>query len=60
MGVSLTVIDPADTEELENIFKTKGATLFFSEQITNPLTRIIDTPKIVELCRYVVPACMRY
>mmetsp|Transcript_56781 Transcript_56781/g.139346 ORF Transcript_56781/g.139346 Transcript_56781/m.139346 type:complete len:618 (-) Transcript_56781:25-1878(-) len=59
MGVSLTVIDPADTNELENILKTKGATLFFSEQITNPLTRIIDTPKIVELCRkYGVISCI--
>lgn len=29
----------------------QGATLFFSEQITNPLTRVIDTEKIVHLCK---------
>ena len=86
MGVSLTVIDPADCEELERILSTKvdfplrlflsfsaaartreaekmcvlrlnfssfsqETTLFFSEQITNPLTRIIDTERIVALCK---------
>mmetsp|Transcript_16263 Transcript_16263/g.40992 ORF Transcript_16263/g.40992 Transcript_16263/m.40992 type:complete len:633 (+) Transcript_16263:174-2072(+) len=59
MGVSLTVIDPADTDELEKILKTKGATLFFSEQITNPLTRIIDTERICQLCKeYKVISCI--
>mmetsp|Transcript_25608 Transcript_25608/g.52120 ORF Transcript_25608/g.52120 Transcript_25608/m.52120 type:complete len:633 (-) Transcript_25608:202-2100(-) len=51
MGVRLTVIDPADTDGLEKILSTEGATLFFSEQITNPLCRVIDTEKIANLCR---------
>jgi cystathionine gamma-synthase len=51
MGVRLTVIDPADTDELERILKTEGGTLFFSEQITNPLCRIIDTERIGALCK---------
>jgi len=59
MGVSLTVIDPADCDGLEEILKTKGATLFFSEQITNPLTRIIDTERICQLCKqYNVISCI--
>ena len=51
MGVRLTVIDPSDVDELERILKTEGATLFFSEQITNPLCRIIDTERIARLCQ---------
>mmetsp|Transcript_49819 Transcript_49819/g.100046 ORF Transcript_49819/g.100046 Transcript_49819/m.100046 type:complete len:634 (+) Transcript_49819:178-2079(+) len=51
MGVRLTVIDPADVDELERILSTEGATLFFSEQITNPLCRVIDTERIAALCR---------
>ena len=57
MGVRLTVIDPADVEALEKILKTEGATLFFSEQITNPLTRIIDTVKIAALCKEYKTIC---
>lgn len=57
MGVRLTVIDPADVDALENILKTEGATLFFSEQITNPLTRIIDTVKIAALCKEYKTIC---
>mmetsp|Transcript_14050 Transcript_14050/g.33138 ORF Transcript_14050/g.33138 Transcript_14050/m.33138 type:complete len:634 (+) Transcript_14050:19-1920(+) len=51
MGVRLTVIDPADVDGLEKILSTEGATLFFSEQITNPLCRVIDTERIASLCR---------
>ena len=51
MGVRLTVIDPSDVDELERILQTEGATLFFSEQITNPLCRIIDTERIARLCQ---------
>uniref|UniRef100_A0A7S0I4S3 CBS domain-containing protein n=1 Tax=Hanusia phi TaxID=3032 RepID=A0A7S0I4S3_9CRYP len=51
MGVKLTVIDPADVDELERILSTQGATLFFSEQITNPLCRVIDTERIAALCK---------
>ena len=57
MGVRLTVIDPADVDALEKILKGEGATLFFSEQITNPLTRIIDTVKIAQLCKQYKTIC---
>mmetsp|Transcript_6063 Transcript_6063/g.9032 ORF Transcript_6063/g.9032 Transcript_6063/m.9032 type:complete len:636 (-) Transcript_6063:205-2112(-) len=59
MGVRLTVIDPADIDELERVLKAEGATLFFSEQITNPLCRIIDTERIAALCKeYNVISCI--
>mmetsp|Transcript_54285 Transcript_54285/g.128556 ORF Transcript_54285/g.128556 Transcript_54285/m.128556 type:complete len:627 (-) Transcript_54285:58-1938(-) len=59
MGVRLTVIDPADVTELERILSTEPVTVFFSEQITNPLCRVVDTPRIGELCKkYGVISCI--
>jgi cystathionine gamma-synthase len=50
MGVRCTVIDPADTAALRDVFASEGASLFFSESPTNPLIRIVDTPAITALC----------
>mmetsp|Transcript_1533 Transcript_1533/g.4640 ORF Transcript_1533/g.4640 Transcript_1533/m.4640 type:complete len:506 (+) Transcript_1533:151-1668(+) len=51
MGIRATVIDPADIESLERILETEGADLFFSESPTNPQLRVVDTPRIVDICK---------
>src|SRR5262245_64147902 len=50
MGVRTTVIDPADYAGLERAL-AGGAALFFSESPTNPYLRVIDVPRVAELCR---------
>ena len=50
MGVRTTVIDPADYAGLERAL-ADGASLFFSESPTNPYLRVIDVPRVAELCR---------
>lgn len=51
MGISSTVLDPADLDSLSLILKTKGADMYFSESPTNPLMRVVDVPEIVRMCR---------
>ena len=50
MGVRTTVIDPADYAGLARAL-ADGASLFFSESPTNPYLRVIDIPRVAELCR---------
>ncbi len=49
LGVEATVIDPADIGALESALSA-GATLFFSESPTNPYLRVVDIPRVSELC----------
>ena len=49
LGVEATVIDPADFGALESALSA-GATLFFSESPTNPYLRVVDIPRVSELC----------
>ncbi len=50
MGIRTTVIDPSDLEGLERAL-AGGATLYFSESPTNPYLRVVDVPRVAELCR---------
>ncbi len=49
LGVEATVIDPADLGGLEQALEA-GPTLFFSESPTNPYLRVVDIPRVAELC----------
>ena len=49
LGVEATVIDPADLAGLEQALEL-GPTLFFSESPTNPYLRVVDIPRVSELC----------
>ena len=49
LGVEATVIDPADIEALESALAA-GVSLFFSESPTNPYLRVVDIPRVSELC----------
>ena len=49
LGVEATVIDPADIGALESALSA-GATMFFSESPTNPYLRVVDIPRVSELC----------
>jgi cystathionine gamma-synthase len=44
------VIDPADTAALARALE-KPTSLFFSESPTNPYLRVVDVPRVAELCR---------
>ena len=50
MGITATVIDPADLGALEDALKAKKVSLFFSESPTNPYLRCIDVPAVAALC----------
>jgi plant cystathionine gamma-synthase len=50
MGVRTTVVDPGDYAALERAL-ADGCSLFFSESPTNPYLRVIDVPRVAELCR---------
>ncbi len=49
LGVEATVIDPADIGALESALAA-GVSLFFSESPTNPYLRVVDIPRVSELC----------
>ena len=49
LGVEATVIDPADIGALERALEA-DVTLFFSESPTNPYLRVVDIPRVSELC----------
>ncbi len=49
LGVETTVIDPADLAGLEQALEA-GPTLYFSESPTNPYLRVVDIPRVAELC----------
>lgn len=50
MGISTTVIDPADLDGLEDALKKHDVSLFFSESPTNPYLRCVNIPRIKALC----------
>ncbi|KAJ7563422.1 hypothetical protein O6H91_03G109500 [Diphasiastrum complanatum] len=50
MGITATVIDPADVFSLECTLDQNNVSLYFSESPTNPYLRCIDIPRISELC----------
>jgi cystathionine gamma-synthase len=49
LGIRTTVVDPADHTGLERAL-ADGASLFFSESPTNPYLRVVDIPRVAELC----------
>ncbi|MEX2206093.1 MAG: aminotransferase class I/II-fold pyridoxal phosphate-dependent enzyme [Myxococcota bacterium] len=49
LGIRTTVVDPADHAGLERAL-ADGASLFFSESPTNPYLRVVDIPRVAELC----------
>uniref|UniRef100_A0A7N0SWK2 plant cystathionine gamma-synthase n=1 Tax=Kalanchoe fedtschenkoi TaxID=63787 RepID=A0A7N0SWK2_KALFE len=50
MGITATVIDPADNEGLESALKNNKVSLYFTESPTNPLFRCVDIKLVSELC----------
>ena len=50
MGITATVIDPADLPALQAALDTGTVSLFFSESPTNPYLRCIDIPVIAKMC----------
>ncbi|KAJ4835393.1 cAMP-dependent protein kinase regulatory subunit Cgs1 [Turnera subulata] len=50
MGISATVIDPADIGALEAALDQNKVSLFFSESPTNPFLRCVDIERVSELC----------
>ena len=52
MGVETVVIHPSDLAALERAL-AREVTLFFSESPTNPYLRVVDIPRVAELCHAV-------
>lgn len=50
MGITATVIDPADIEGLKSALDNNNVTLFFTESPTNPFLRCVDIKLVSELC----------
>ncbi|XP_022740082.1 cystathionine gamma-synthase 1, chloroplastic-like isoform X1 [Durio zibethinus] len=50
MGISATVIDPADVDGLEAVLNKNKVSLFFTESPTNPFLRCVDIEKVSKLC----------
>lgn len=50
MGISATVIDPADMESLKSALDEHNVSLFFTESPTNPYLRCIDIELVSKLC----------
>ncbi|PHU01151.1 Cystathionine gamma-synthase 1, chloroplastic [Capsicum chinense] len=50
MGITATVIDPADIGALESVLSQKKVTLFFTESPTNPFLRCVDIELVSKLC----------
>ncbi|OMO79335.1 Cys/Met metabolism, pyridoxal phosphate-dependent enzyme [Corchorus capsularis] len=50
MGISATVIDPADVDGLEAALNKHKVSLFFTESPTNPFLRCVDIEKVSKLC----------
>ncbi|GMN42207.1 hypothetical protein TIFTF001_011416 [Ficus carica] len=50
MGISATVIDPADVRALEAALKKHKVSLFFTESPTNPFLRCVDIEFVSKLC----------
>ncbi|KAL2924244.1 Cystathionine gamma-synthase 1 chloroplastic [Bienertia sinuspersici] len=50
MGITATVIDPADVEGLKSALDENKVALFFTESPTNPFLRCVDIKLVSELC----------
>ncbi|KAK8592872.1 hypothetical protein V6N13_043502 [Hibiscus sabdariffa] len=50
MGISATVIDPADVDGLESALNKNKVSLFFTESPTNPFLRCVDIENVSKLC----------
>lgn len=50
MGITTTVIDPADMGALERALDSQKVSLFFSESPTNPYLRCIDIELVSRMC----------
>ncbi|CAA2955773.1 cystathionine gamma-synthase 1, chloroplastic [Olea europaea var. sylvestris] len=50
MGITATVIDPADIGALETALEENKVTLFFTESPTNPFLRCVDIERVSKLC----------
>ena len=50
MGITATVIDPADMASLQRVLEERDVSLFFSESPTNPYLRCVDVRLISRLC----------
>ncbi|XP_062106609.1 cystathionine gamma-synthase 1, chloroplastic [Humulus lupulus] len=50
MGISATVIDPADVGALEAALDKNKVSLFFTESPTNPFLRCVDIELVSKLC----------
>ncbi|VFQ96938.1 unnamed protein product [Cuscuta campestris] len=50
MGITATVIDPADMEGLESALNRHKVSLYFSESPSNPLLRCVDIEAVSKLC----------
>lgn len=51
MGITCTVLDPADLDGLRDVMQRRSVSLYFSESPTNPMLRVVDVPSIVNLCK---------
>ncbi|KAL3640172.1 cAMP-dependent protein kinase regulatory subunit Cgs1 [Castilleja foliolosa] len=50
MGITATVIDPADIGGLESALEKNNVALFFTESPTNPFLRCVDIELVSKLC----------
>ncbi|KDP27172.1 hypothetical protein JCGZ_19871 [Jatropha curcas] len=50
MGITASVIDPADIKGLESALDNNKVSLFFTESPTNPLFRCVDIKLVSDLC----------
>ncbi|XP_057769540.1 cystathionine gamma-synthase 1, chloroplastic [Salvia miltiorrhiza] len=50
MGITATVIDPADIGGLESALKKNKVSIFFTESPTNPFLRCVDIERVSKLC----------
>ncbi|PIN04432.1 Cystathionine beta-lyase/cystathionine gamma-synthase [Handroanthus impetiginosus] len=50
MGITATVIDPADIDGLEAALEKNNVALFFTESPTNPFLRCVDIERVSKLC----------
>eukprot|EP01018_Ginkgo_biloba_P010496 Gb_39265 [translate_table: standard] len=51
MGITATVIDPADVKSLKLALEQNNVSLFFSESPTNPYLRCIDIELVSKICQ---------
>ncbi|XP_073055744.1 cystathionine gamma-synthase 1, chloroplastic [Primulina eburnea] len=50
MGITATVIDPADIGGLKSALENNNVSLFFTESPTNPFLRCVDVEMVSKLC----------